>query len=47
MTKFSYANFQKKVKSKLYHIKNSKTKRANSVDLDEVAHYEPHNDLHC
>ena len=25
-----------------------KDKRANSVDLDEVAHYEPpHQDLHC
>ena len=32
--------------SKLYHIENSK--RANSVDLDEVAHYEPpHQDLCC
>ena len=28
----------KNVKSKLYHIETSK---ANSVDLDEVAHFEP------
>ena len=33
-TKFSSANFQKNIKSKLYHIEDSKT---NSVDLDEVA----------
>ena len=40
-------NFQKKVKSKLYHIENSKT-RKQTVDLDEVAHYEPpHLDLCC
>ena len=33
--------------SKLYHIEHSKT-RANCVDLDEVAHYEPpHLDLRC
>ena len=39
--------FKKNVKFKLYHIENSKT-RANSVDLDEVAHYEPpHQDLRC
>ena len=32
-----------KFKSKLLHIE-----RANSVDLDDVAHYEPpHEDLHC
>ena len=37
----------KNVKSKLYPIENSKM-RANSVDLDEVAHYEPpHQDLRC
>ena len=36
----------KKVKSKLYHIENSRTRGANSADLDEVAHYEPpHQDL--
>ena len=35
--------FSKKFKSKLYHME-----RANSVDLDEVAHYEPpHQDLCC
>ena len=35
--------FSKNVKSKLYHIENSKTK-----DLDEVAHDEPpHQDLRC
>ena len=34
--------------SKLYHIENSKTRGANSVDLDEVAHHEPpHQDLRC
>ena len=32
-TKFLSAYFQKMVKSNLYHIE-----RANSVDLDEVAH---------
>ena len=31
-----------------YHTENSKTKRTNIVDLDEVAHIEPpHKDLHC
>ena len=36
------ANFKKKkkIKSKLYRIENSKWS-ANSVNLDEVAHYEP------
>ena len=29
----------KSVKSNLYHIENSKTLRANYVDLDEVATY--------
>ena len=34
-------------KNKLYHIE-FKDWRANSVDLDEVAHHEPpHQDLHC
>ena len=49
MSKFSSANFQKNVKSKLYHIENSKTRRQlNSVDLDEVARYEPpHQYLRC
>ena len=46
-TKKQQQNFHlqifKNVKSKLDHIENS-----NSVDLDEVAHYEPpHQDLHC
>ena len=36
--KISSANFTKNVKPKLYHIENSKTRWANSVDLDEVAH---------
>ena len=52
MTKFLSAKFSKKkkkiVKSKLYHIENSKTRWANSVHLDEVAHNEPpHQDLRC
>ena len=55
-TKYLSANFQKNVSSKLYYIENSKTRgqtvqilmRWLSVDLDEVAHYEPpHQDLHC
>ena len=34
--------------SKIYHIENSKTRVANIVDLDEVAHYEPPlQDLRC
>ena len=38
---------KKNIKSKLYHIA-IRDWRANSVDLDEVAHYEPpHQDLHC
>ena len=36
------------LKSKLYHIENSKGWRANSVDLDEVAQFEPpHQHLRC
>ena len=47
MTKFLFSNFKKNVKSLLFHIENSDW-RANSVDLDEVAHYEPpHQDLCC
>ena len=47
-TKIFVCKFSKKFKSKLYHIENSKTRGANSVDLDEVAHYEPpHQDLRC
>ena len=47
MTRFLSANFQKNVKSKLYRIENLKT-RGQTVDLDEVAHYEPpHQDLYC
>ena len=43
-TKFPSAYFQKKIKSKRYHIEH----RANSVDLDEVAHDEPpHQDTRC
>ena len=47
MTKFLSANFQKNVKSKLYQ-----DYRANSLDLDDVAHdvahYEPpHQELQC
>ena len=34
--------------SYMYIILRIQTKRANSVELDEVAHYEPpHQDLHC
>ena len=41
--KIFVCKFSENVKSKLYYIENS-----NSVDLDEVAHYEPpHQDLHC
>ena len=33
---------------KLYHVENSKTRKANTVDPDEPAHYEPsHLDLQC
>ena len=36
------------VLSKLYHIENSKDYRANSIDLDEVAHDEiSHQNLCC
>ena len=46
--KIYVCKFSKKVKSKLYHIENFKDQRANSVDQDEVAHYEPpHRDLCC
>ena len=46
-TKFSSANFEKML-SELYINENSKTRRANSVDLDEVAlHEPPHQDLRC
>ena len=47
--KIFVCNFSKNVTSKLCHIENSKTReRANSVDLDEVAHNEPpHQDLCC
>ena len=42
-TKFSSANLQRNVNFKLYL-----DLRANSVDLDEVAHYKPpHQDLRC
>ena len=45
MTKFSSA-YQKMFKSKLYHNWEFENYSANSVDLDEVAHYEPpHQDL--
>ena len=47
MTKFSSANFQK-ILSPSYIIEDSKNRRQNSIDLDEVAHYEPpHQDLCC
>ena len=41
--KIFVCKFSKNVKSKLYHIENP-----NSIDLNEVAHYEPpHQDLGC
>ena len=46
-TKFSSANFQKMLSSS-YIILRFQDQRANSVDLDEVAHDEPpHQDLRC
>ena len=46
--KIFVCRFSKKIKSKLNFIENSKTRGGNSVDLDEVAHYEPpHQDLQC
>ena len=46
--KIFVCQFSKNVKSKLYCIDNSKTREQNSVDLDEVAHYEPpYQDLCC
>ena len=46
--KIYVCKFSKKIKSKLYHIEKSKTRGQNSVDLDEVAHYEPpYQDLRC
>ena len=42
---FHQCNFLKNVKSKLYHIDNSKTR---GQTLDEVVYDEqPHQDLHC
>ena len=47
MTKLSSANFQKKL-SPRYIILRIQRLEGNSVDLDEVAHYEPpHQDLQC
>ena len=44
--KIFVCKFSKNIKSKLYHIENSKTRGQNSVDLNEVAHNEPpHQDL--
>ena len=45
--KIFVCKFSKNVKSNLYHnYWDFKDKRANNVDLDEVAHYEsPHQDL--
>ena len=41
MTKFTSVKFgEKMLFCQLYHVENSKTS-ANSVDPDEVAHYEP------
>ena len=46
MTKFSSANFQKMLSSS-QSCGEFRDWRVNSVDLDEVAHYEPpHQDLH-
>ena len=42
------AKFNKKFQLKLYHVENSKTRKANIVDPDEPAHYEPsYLDLQC
>ena len=47
MTKFTCANFQKHL-SASYIILRMQRLEANSVDLDEVAHYEPpHQNLRC
>ena len=47
-TKFSSANFQKMLSPSYIILKIQRLERANSVDLDEVAHYEPsHQDLRC
>ena len=47
MTKFSSANFQKML-SPSYIILRIQRLRANSVDLDEMAHYvSPHQNLRC
>ena len=49
MTKFSSANFQKMLipNYTILRIQRLEGKQC-SVDLDEVAHYEPpHQDLHC
>ena len=48
MTKYSSANFQKMWSPSYISYREFKDLRANSVDLDEVAHYElPHQDLCC
>ena len=48
MTKFSSANFQKICNPSYISYWEFKDHRANSVDLDEVAHDEPpHQDLYC
>ena len=42
------AKFKKNLQLKLYHVENSKTRKANTVDPDEPANYEPsHLDLQC
>ena len=47
MTKFLSAIFQKML-SPSYNILRIQRQRANSADLDEVAHYEPpHHNLGC
>ena len=48
MTKLPSANFQKKCQVQAISYWELKDSRANSVDLDEVAHYEPpHQNLRC
>ena len=45
-TKFSSANFQKMLNPS-YIILRIQRLMANSIDLDEVAHEPPHQDLRC
>ena len=47
-TKKIVCKIQKNLQFKLYHVENLKTRKANTVDPDDLAHYEPyHLDLQC